>query len=294
MNTKKHFETFTKLALCVILSLSKDLRLKKNRYARFFDYTQNDSLNLILQRSYSFFKPIFRLAVICLFFIAINSCNKDDTVTRIDLGHDYFPVKVGSWIVYDVDSVVMDVFLDDILTFKYQIKQVVESVQQDAAGRDVYRIERYFRENETDNWQLAHVWKWYKGDNAVKTFEENVWYVKMVFPISARDTTFIGRTIVNESSWDGNAENTFPEQVYGYHNIHKELSIPNYTFDSSITVVQRHDTTAINEEYRREYYAKNIGLVQKEITILTHQDSVAQKDASGLRFKMVLNSFGND
>ena len=51
----------------------------------------------------------YRLSILACAILILVSCKKDDPV-KIDVGHSYFPVEIGSWIIYDVDSTVWNDF----------------------------------------------------------------------------------------------------------------------------------------------------------------------------------------
>src|SRR4030067_3558016 len=83
-----------------------------------------------------------------LITVLIISCKKDVSVNP-DLGYEYFPATVGKYVVYDVDSIVYNDFTGTTDTFKYQIKETIESIFLDNSNRQTLRIERY-KKNYSD------------------------------------------------------------------------------------------------------------------------------------------------
>ena len=107
------------------------------------------------------------------------SCKKD-APSKVEVGYNYYPNKVGSWIIYDVDSIVWDDFNAPniaIDTFTYQIKEVNESFFLDNEGRETTRIERYKRTNSTMPWIIKDVWYGNRTASKVERVEENIKYI---------------------------------------------------------------------------------------------------------------------
>jgi hypothetical protein len=180
-----------------------------------------------------------------------NSCQKE-TLPPVDLFYEYFPLVVGASVVYEIDSIVYDDFTGTIDTFHYYVKELVESEFIDADESPSFRLERFIRYDEEQEWAIKNIWKARRQNaNALKT-EENITYIKLIFPPE------------NNSTWDGNAFNIMPSQNYKYINIHSPHTIDNLVLDSTITVVQKEFETIISEDYQIEVFAKNIGLVYKK------------------------------
>jgi hypothetical protein len=184
-----------------------------------------------------------------------NSCQKE-TLPPVDLFHEYFPLVVGKSIVYEIDSIVYDDFTGTIDTFNYFVKELVESEFIDADEAPSYRLERFIRYDEEQDWSIKNIWKArIQTANALKT-EENITYIKLIFPPE------------NNRTWDGNAYNVMSSQNYRYTNIHSPYTINNLVLDSTITVIQKELETIISEDYQIEVFAKHIGLVYKKYVAL--------------------------
>ena len=178
-------------------------------------------------------------------------CDKQTLITE-ELFHEYYPIEVGHWIIYDVDAVVYDDFTGEVDTSYYQIKEVFESSFTDDSGNESIRLERYIRDNPDENWQIKNVWTSRRLPSRVEKVEENIRYIKLVFPPKVNKT------------WDGNAYNTKAEQTYRITRSHETLNINGLQLDSVVSVVQADFETLISKEYKVEKFAKNIGLVYKE------------------------------
>ncbi len=212
---------------------------------------------------------------ICIFF---SSC-EEDKIIKEDLFHEYFPVDVGHWVIYDVDSIVYDDFYETIDTFYYQVKEVIESKFTDGSGKEALRIERYIRHGSDENWQIKNVWTARRLPSRAEKVEENIRYIKLVFPPK-----------VNKS-WDGNAYNIKSEQIYKITQTHEQQIINDLQFDSVVTVLQADFETLISKEYKVEKFAKNIGLIFKEyVDVKTEIDGTI---ISGVDYKYTVVDYND-
>lgn len=216
---------------------------------------------------------VFILLASVLFF----GCRKDNPAAKFDLGTNYFPREVGSWVIYDIDSIIHDdndAQLGYIDTFKYQFKEVIESKYTDASGLLNHRIERYSKTDTTD-WIILDVWSSRMDNYRAIQVEENIDFIKLIFAPKIGDT------------WNGNSYNTFEEWYYEYTSLDVTDTINDLILDSVLTVVQRDDANIIEIEYAEEKYARGIGRVSATRIFLDFQNE------SGVEYYEVINSFGN-
>lgn len=191
------------------------------------------------------------LVIISLFFLLF-SCKKESqepVVNKID--YSYFPLDTGKYILYEVSEIEIDSALNYYDTVRYQIKSVFESYFTDAEGNKAVRIERYKRNNPSQNWTIADVWQANIANNSAQKVEENIRYVKMVFPVSLN------------KEWNGNAFNTMDEETYSISNLNQAYSVNGLEFDSVMTITQFYDSTLLYKYYKSEKYAKNVGMIYK-------------------------------
>lgn len=202
----------------------------------------------------SMFKKIIPAFLLALLFI-INGC-KDDDDSKVSvpsgLIYSYFPTNVGHEIIYDVSLITKDGFFGTSDTAIYQIKEVVESVFLDNQNRPTLRLERYKRDTPNDPWVINDVWTSNLTATRAEKKEENVSYVKLVFPITT------------STSWNGNLLNTLDPQNYEYDNLHQPDIIGGINFDSTLTVIQMDEDNYIEYRYETEIYVPGVGMVFKE------------------------------
>ena len=188
------------------------------------------------------------------------SCKKK-TETPPDVGYAYSPTTVGKYVVYDVDSTVYDDFFQDTTYFKYRIKEKLEEEYIDNSGRTAIKMIRYIKTyNASVNydqmpWVVKDVWSYLKTSTTLEVVEEDVRFTKLIFPIKV------------DATWNGNAQNTIGEWDYTYSYMDRTEIVNNVKFDNALLVVQKDDKNknAIHRQYYIEKYAKDVGLIYREI-----------------------------
>jgi hypothetical protein len=201
-----------------------------------------------------------KISIICLFCVLsflslIYSC-KDKITPPVEVGYEYFPVEIGHWIEYEVDSIVYDDFTGTIDTSHYFIKEVFESEFVDNQNRPTVRIERYFKAIDTLDYYLKDVWFANLTNTTAEKVEENYRITKLAFSVNSLQ------------SWDKNAFNVLEEITYEYDNIYESKAINTFNFDSTITAQHYEQSTLISEDYEYEIYAKNVGMINKKFVHL--------------------------
>ncbi|HNW69154.1 MAG TPA: hypothetical protein PKI01_02030 [Bacteroidales bacterium] len=222
-----------------------------------------------------YFRFLFVIIIIPVFF---SSCKKE-TAEPVEMGYKYFPVNTGHWVIYNVDSISYNDFTGETDSFRYQIKEYVESVFIDNSGRTSQRLERYIRYSETADWTIKDVWFETLTASCAERVEENLRMVKLIFPVEESQT------------WDGNAYNTLGAQTYKFQDVHTPAVINNVSLDSTLTVIQKSSTTLISEDFQQEIYSVNIGMVYKKYVSLVKEPT--GEITSGIDYSYTLQSYGN-
>jgi hypothetical protein len=232
------------------------------------------------------------LIILALVIFATFACKKK-VEDPPDLGYDYAPNTIGKYVVYDVDSVVYDDFKNDTAYYKYRIKEKLEEVYIDNEGRNAIKLVRYIKQFSDsvsyDNmtWLVKDVWNYTKTATTLEVVEEDVRFTKLIFPVK------------EESTWNGNANNTIGDWEYKYTYIDKNEMINGTTFENVLMVTQKDDKNknAIHREYYVEKFAKGVGLVYREIKDLNSTTVIAgvpveQRITSGFTYKLTYVTHG--
>lgn len=223
-----------------------------------------------------------------LFFFA---CASDDTLLPVQLsGTDYYPLEVGHFAVYSVEDVRYSL-RDGADTSYYQLREYVADAYPGVGGEIIYSLERYTRKTSEDGWQLDSVWTARRDEQRVVVVENNVPYLKLVFPFQ------------EDLRWDGNALNSRPPLTYTLtmtdSALRKEMSpVPDSLLAASRTVVQRQLETLVNDSVLLETYAPDVGLLYKKSRILRYCADEScfgqRKIVSGRAYRQTLLQHGQE
>jgi len=180
------------------------------------------------------------------------------------MGTEYFGHSPGKWVIYNVDSTVYDDFLGEVFHYNYQVMEVNTGFYTDSEGEESMRLERFWRSGDEDNWRIKNVWSSKLINSKAFKTEENITYLKLAFPLRAGQGG-------PGNSWNGNAFNNKPEQIYRLLSLHEPKEMGGQAFDSTARVMQKDFVTLIGEELQYEIYAINIGMIYKRFIDLSKE-----------------------
>jgi hypothetical protein len=225
-----------------------------------------------------------------LLLLAFSAC-QDENIPAVPLAgtpdRAYLPQQVGQYAVYRVEQVRHFELIPDVPSTFY-VKQVLAAAAPDGPDT-LYRLERFRRESPQADWALDSVWTARLDGRRWVQSENNVPFVKLLLPLNPGD------------SWDGNAFNARPSESYTLESAGEPLALlGDLSFDETATVVQQDFYTLINKDYRKEVYARGVGLVLKEWEVYQYindsqspfyaQDSIV----GGLFYRETLIEYGQE
>lgn len=210
--------------------------------------------------------------LLALFLIA--SCGKDVPLTTIDFGYDYYPSPIGGSITYNVDSIAFNDFTvpPSIDTFSFEVMEVYESVYLDITGDSVVRIEQFKRLDSSMPWQISHIASVkHIGQNSQKV-ENDLRFVKLVYPPALGKTWdgLLYLDVMDDPNLEYLDRSRF-DWTHRYTAVHEPLILNGLSFDSTSTVIQIDSENLFEKKYSKEVYAKGVGLIEKELLILSTQ-----------------------
>lgn len=226
--------------------------------------------------------------ILLIFVLSLQACKKDEPAETIDLGYNYFPLKVGSELIYQVDSIgwlgytynnTVIPHTVEIDTLHFEIKEIVEHFFTDNEGRNTARIERYKRMTPADPWVLYKVVTANITSTAAERNEDNFRYIKLVFP-----------PVVNEK-WNGHSPTILTPWEYTYESVAEPASIGPLAFDSTLTVLQNEDINLITYSFYIEKYAAGVGLIYKEYNDYEYESLSSSMIKDGFIYKETLISY---
>lgn len=204
-----------------------------------------------------------------LFFILLLSlirCSDEDPIST-DIGLNYFPLRTGDSWIYEVEETIINQISE---TKTYELRVVVSDSVKNTTSGYTYTFNRDKRTLNTDPWQSYETWTAEVSLNQLIQNEGNELFVKLIFPLS------------NDISWNGNQFNNLPNngnlfngngsEVYQASEFDQSKTLStNLEFAETITITQNSfDDAIVGKDIRKEVYARDVGLIYKEITQLEY------------------------
>jgi hypothetical protein len=187
----------------------------------------------------------------------LSSCSKLAEVKPGQLGYEFFPLEVGHYTLYDLTDVTYSLTSAPV-TRRYQVKEVVADTFTDLTGKASYRIERFSRPQAGSAWVLDSVWTARRSATQAIRVENNIPFVKIVFPVS------------DGLKWNGNVYNDREADEFRLKDVSKPFTVDGQPFDETLTVLQSTDSSLVGQDKRIEVYARNIGLIYHEKLIVQY------------------------
>jgi hypothetical protein len=94
----------------------------------------------------------------------------------------------------------------------------------------------------------------------VERVEENLRFIRLVLP-PGDGSTWMGNVFIPSSVSDG----FYDDWEYEYESVDIPYSLNGFNFDSTLTVLEVDDSTAITKRFSKAVYAKHVGLVYKDL-----------------------------
>lgn len=232
----------------------------------------------------TFLPAILLFASFSLFFF---SCKKEtENKYGNDLSRGYYPLEIGRYVVYDVDSTLWDDYKQVKTIHKYQMRYTVADTFSDNERRRSYKIDIHIRNNDTLQWKTHRVITVTPTTAALEYSEANIRFIKMIFPVA------------NNLEWEGNAlipaadqdYQYFQNWTYRYSDQEKPFNNGKVLFENTITVNQvdekLNDPETMPDSYgyltfAKEVYGYDIGMVYREMTHWVYDPTSGNKYRKG-------------
>lgn len=210
------------------------------------------------------------ISVIALSTLLFSCKRNTDTVTGE--GHGYFHYEVGKYIIYNVDSVYWDDFLQTAVHRSSQVRYDIADTFRDASDRLSYRINVSNRIETVKPFEPTEVFYVTPTEVNVEVTQRNLTFIKGIFPIT-EGKTWNGNAMIPIEDEQYAAEYNNSNWLYTYHNVGRPFDPGNNYYDKTVTVNQIDDqlnnpdvdsTAYAYRNYSQEVYAHGVGLVFKE------------------------------
>ncbi len=220
--------------------------------------------------------PLLLLAV--LFTIAYTSCKKADDIPVVKESDNYFPLEIGKYVIYNVDSTIWDDTNCVKITRRHQMMYTVADTFTDAKGRASYRVDVRIRKKAEDPWQIQSVMYATNTGQELEIAYSQLRFIKMIYPIS-EGRTWLGNAYVDTK--DATLA-YFNDWNYRYVNVDMPFSNGQVNYNNTVTVMQVDEKVNDPETqprdnatrtFSKEVFAKGVGMVYREYYRWTYDAS---------------------
>ena len=225
-----------------------------------------------------------RCLLICVIAVLFLNCSDTIDPDPDVLGYNYFPLNIGDYRTYQVNQITYSLFAPTDTAQFLRKELVVDTFQTQNETNFVLHL--FSRRSDQDPWELDSVWTARRTQNHAIVVENNIPFVKMVFPVRENKT------------WDGNLFNAQPMDEYEITEIGGFLETPAGNFNNLLTIFENNDPdTLIFQDIRQAVYAGDVGLIYQKSSILnycnTDPDCLGTLE-SGIKFDQILIDYGKE
>ncbi len=214
------------------------------------------------------------IAYVLLFTSITTGCKKKQDIV-IDPKTDYAALQLGHWVEYNVDSFIYNDFTSKIDSHFLQIRELVADTFTDNTGSLAYKIERYERADSNHPWDLRRVWSAKLVANRLERMEENLRYVKLIFP-PALNQTWKGNAFINVDPLNSQTK-YLDNWDYEYVSVDAPSNLGTMNFANTVTVLQHEEEIpGLERNAFKEIYARKVGLIYSRHTHLEKQPGDTQ------------------
>ncbi|TSA50263.1 MAG: hypothetical protein D4R43_02530 [Sphingobacteriales bacterium] len=198
------------------------------------------------------------LLTLSAFVFILSSCKKDPITSANDESQKYFPLQVGRYLIYTIDSIHFNDVTMTSDTIHFQLKEEVGSSFIDITGDTTYILIRSRRMSDTLSWHETDQWSATVNKSHAEKTEENLRFVKMIFPIgdgikwNGNQYIDTANGLANYTGWE-----------YKYSELYTGKILNGLGFDSTVTVTELDIENLIEKDFEQEVYAKNYGLIYR-------------------------------
>lgn len=221
--------------------------------------------------------PLIILAAV----VGLSSCKRDENPPRLDHGYGYFPTTPGQWVDYEVDTVWRNDVTGVTDSARYTLREEITNDFSDAEGRTAQRLVRYRKDADAGTWVPKDVWWQVRTASNAERSEENQRRVKLIFPPRRGEY------------WNTNATNTGKPYELTYVEVDVPWSVNGMSFDSTLLVKTTYQNNAIVTNTYYERYAKNIGLVYRQVDSTNTQYTDGTPKVRGNWYKQTIIGYGH-
>jgi len=212
----------------------------------------------------------FGIMVVLILLLA--SCSEKKVELNSPALSEYFPMQVGKYITYRLDSTVLTQFGRDTTVKTYRVRDLVDAQVKDAMERSAFRIVRSTSNAiGTAPYVPSHTFMAIPEETDwVEYVENNLRFMKLRFPIF-EGFEWKGNSFIETGSINSPVR-YLADWTYQYQNVGAPFTINGKTYPNTITILQRDEVVPegpFNPQFFKQYdysievYAQGVGLVYK-------------------------------
>lgn len=222
--------------------------------------------------------------VVISFTFCFTACKKTETYSLEPIS-DYYPLTIGKYITYDLDSLVFTNYGTELDTFHYQVQYVIDGATVDNLNRPGYRVIRYIRPDSTFGWTPDHTDLVVNTGHSIEFTEDNMKYIKLSQPYQ-EGFSWLGNSYLASDQYD---LSYLAYWNYTYDSLNAPIMVGALNVDSTITVHEEDyavnypiivSTSLARRIYSVEKYAKGIGLVYRNFFYQDYQPDTYLPDGT--------------
>ncbi len=212
---------------------------------------------------------------LCLSVVLFMFSCSDETkmLDREQFGFEYFPIEVGKYWVYRYSETLVKGQGSNVETTERFVREEITDLFVDAVGDTVYTLQRSQSNTLDGSYQVTDVWTSRIDETTATRTEENLTFVKMIFPFSV-GTTWSGNLFDELTTVNVAEESVWVYKDWGDYEVKaKGISqeVEGQMYNEVTTIEQANFESEIERRYAVEQYAPEIGLIKKEMIILDTQ-----------------------
>ena len=219
---------------------------------------------------------IFSVLILLSYFLVF-SCNENTNKIELNLdyGYEYFPLEIGKYRTYQMDSLIFDTTAQgvEVDTTRSYIREMYIDTLLDNEGRLTYLVERSYKREWSDLWRVVDIWQELKTERQAERIEENLRFIKMTFPL-IEGNVWNGNLFIDESTAipiAGEPVEVFKNWSSEVDELGSSLTMGNFNFEDVATLFQADNENNIELRYSMEQYARHVGLIYRNMRILDTQ-----------------------
>ncbi|GEM_PF-6754813 len=185
--------------------------------------------------------------------------------------YDYFPLAIGDTQYFHVDSILFDTGLGQRLvdTVQLEVRQIITDTFSDQLGRLWYRYQCYERYPNDSTWSAYLAGTYLNDGHRLIQQEANLQLVLLVFPLS-ENTSWPPTTLINDQTQVYIVRGGSIHMFKGRHA--RILPAPDTAQATNRQIRLAQQVGLIEYRYTRDTYARGIGLIRLNWTILDSQN----------------------